>query len=50
MSATFWNMRRRAATQKVKQQEHTVVDKPVDKPEDKPAEKAKRGRVKKNDV
>ena len=40
MSATFWNMRRRAAAQKAQQEQ--TAEKPVEKP--------KRGRVKKDDV
>lgn len=49
MSATFWNMRRRAA-KKAQQQKCTPVDKSVDKPDEKPVDKPKRGRVKKDDV
>lgn len=52
MSATFWNMRRRAAVRKAQQGQ--TVEKPVESTEEptaeKPAEKQKKGRVKKGDV
>ena len=64
MSATFWNMRRRAAAQKAQQEqtaekpveatEEQTAEKPVEATEEqtaeKPVEKPKRGRVKKDDV
>lgn len=52
MSATFWNMRRRAAAQRAQQEQ--TAEKPVEATEEqtaeKPVEKPKRGRVKKDDV